>query len=92
MEIDDKLIVYEYLDKDGQPEQYVCSGHIDSMKFREECEDMYSVKPLVIQHRWRRTKRIVKKDTKKKKTRVYLADVACLAEELDAYAVTVGTI
>ncbi len=65
--INKKFNIYEYLDKEGQPEQYVCSGHVDSTEFRDKCQEMYAVKPMVVQHRWRRIKRVVKHDSGKKK-------------------------
>lgn len=86
----DKIRIYEVFGTDGDPEEYICSGHVDSEKFREACQNDYAVKPLVVQHRWRRTKRIVKRDPEKKRSRSYTTDVSCLANEKDAQAITVG--
>jgi hypothetical protein len=90
MDNEEKIRIYEVFGSDGSPEEYVCQGHVDSDKFRKACENDYAVKPLVVQHRWRRTKRIVKRDPEKKKTRSYTTDVACLAYEKDAEAFTIG--
>ena len=49
-----RLTIYEYLNRDGDPDAYVCSGHVDSMTFRDAVQQEFSVKPLVVQHRWRR--------------------------------------
>lgn len=84
------LTIYEYLSPNGDPDSYVCSGHVDSMAFREAVQKKYAVKPMIIQHRWRRSKRIVKRDLEKKRTRGYTTDVACLSEDPGAYAITVG--
>ncbi|MBU2645381.1 hypothetical protein KKI24_11805 [bacterium] len=84
------LIIYEYLNPDGDPDVYICAGHVDSMTFREAVHRKFSVKPLVVQHRWRRTRRIVKRDEEKKRARGYTTDVTCLSEEPGARAVTVG--
>lgn len=90
MGTDEKVRIYEVFGTDGDPEEYVCLGHVDSEKFREACQDEYDVKPLVVQHRWRKTRRIVKRDPEKKKARSYTTDVACLAGENGAEAFTVG--
>jgi hypothetical protein len=88
----EKIRIYEVFGTDGTPEEYICPGHVDSNTFREACQAEYSVKPLVVQHRWRRTKRIVKRDPEKKKARSYVTDVACLAGEQDAQAFTIGLV
>ena len=88
----EKIRIYGVFGTDGNPEEYVCTGHVDSNTFREVCQAEYSVKPLVVQHRWRRTKRIVKRDPEKKRARSYVADVACLAGENDAQAFTIGLV
>ena len=85
-----RLTIYEYLNRDGDPDAYVCSGHVDSMTFRDAVQQEFSVKPLVVQHRWRRTKRIVKRDIEKKRSRGYTTNVICYSEEPDSHAVTVG--
>ncbi len=85
-----RLTIYEYLNPNGDPDKYVCAGHVDSTAFRDAVLQEYSVKPLVIQHRWRRTKRIVKRDPEKKRARGYTTDVVCFPEEPDSHAVTVG--
>ena len=87
-----RLTIYEYLNHDGDPDAYVCAGHVDSVTFRDAVQQEFSVKPLVVQHRWRRTKRIVKRDVEKKKTRGYTTNVICFSKEPDSYAVTVGTL
>lgn len=84
------LTIYEYLDPNGDPETYICSGHVDSTTFREAVQQEFSVKPLVVQHRWRRTKRIVKRDIEKKRSRGYTTQVVCPSEEPGASAITVG--
>jgi len=84
------LTIYEYLDSDGNPNEYICSGHVDSMTFREAVQQKFAVKPLVVQHRWRRSRRIVKQDPAKKKSLAYTTDVSCLAEDPGAQAITVG--
>ncbi|MCP4751031.1 MAG: hypothetical protein GY866_09070 [Proteobacteria bacterium] len=92
MEISDHFTVYEYCDMEGHPHQYCCNGHIDSERFREECQKKYSIRPLVVQHRWQRTKRIVKQDPERKRARGYTTEVACLDYERGAKAVTVGLV
>ncbi len=90
MKDESRLTIYEYLSPDGDADSYICSGHVDSMTFREAVQQKYAVKPMVVQHRWRRSKRIVKRDVEKKQIRGYTTDVACLSEEPGAYAITVG--
>lgn len=84
--------IYEFFSSEGLPSQYVCSGHINSEIFRDECEKQHFIKPLVIQHRWQQTKRVPRKNTGKKFTRGYTANVSCFKEEPGAKAVTVGLI
>ena len=85
-----RLTIYEYLNQNGDPDAYVCEGHVDSMTFRDAVQQEFSVKPLVVQHRWRRTKRIVKRDIEKKQARGYTTNVPCFSDEPDSFAVTVG--
>lgn len=90
METKDKLEIYEYCDQHGFPSQYTCEGHIDSVRFREECQRIFSAKPLVIQHRWQRTKRISVRHAEKKFARSFTTEVLCTAYEKGAQAVTIG--
>jgi hypothetical protein len=87
-----QLRIYEYFDKDGSPDHFACEGHIDSEAFRQECEKTYAVKPMVVQHRWQRSRRIVKRESEKHKTRSFMATVPCQSNEAGAKAVTVGLI
>jgi len=90
MKDENPITIYEYLDPNGDPDTYICPGHVDSITFREAVQEKFFVKPMVVQHRWRRSKRIVKRDPEKKRVRGYTTDVACLSEEPGAYAITVG--
>lgn len=90
MNEENPLTIYEYVDPNGDPNTYMCNGHVDSITFREAVQEKFAVKPMIVQHRWRRSKRIVKRDIEKKRARVYTTDVACLSEEPGAYAITVG--
>ncbi len=92
MKAKNRLFIYEYFSKNGHLEQYICFGHVDSEQFREQCQKMYSVKPLIIQHRWQRTKRIVKQYPDKKKNRDFLTEMVCSPEEQGARAITVGIV
>jgi len=85
-----RLTIYEYLDLNGVPETYICSGHVDSTTFRDAVQQKFAVKPLVVQHRWRRTKRIVKRNIEKKRSRGYTTDVLCPSEEPGSHAITIG--
>ena len=85
-----QLRIYEYFDQNGSPDHFACEGHIESEAFREECEKTYAVKPMVVQHRWQRSRRIVKRDSKKDKPRSFMALVPCQPHEAGAKAVTVG--
>jgi hypothetical protein len=83
--------IYEYFDHQGQSDQYVCSGHVDSEVFRDECQRTFAIRPKVVQHRWRRTRRIVRLDPdKKKRARGYITDVICPAGDPDAQEITIG--
>ena len=90
MKKQENLRIYEYFDQFGSPDHYACEGHIDSESFREECQKSYYVKPLVIQHRWQRSRKIVKRRSEKDKPRSYVAVVPCHPNETGAKAVTVG--
>ena len=90
MEKTAQLRIYEYFDRNGSPDHYACEGHIDSQAFREECEKAYAVKPLVVQHRWQRSRRIVKRESEKVKPRSFMTLVPCQPNEAGAKAVTVG--
>jgi len=92
MEVGNNLTIYEYFSPEGDPDSYICTGHVDSTTFREAVHQKFSVKPKVVQHRWRRSKRIVKRDLEEKKFRGYTTDIACLSEEPGAFAITVGTL
>lgn len=94
MNYETTLTIYEYLDPNGDADAYICSGHIDSVRFREAVQEKYAVKPLVVQHHWRRSKRVVKPGTNQKRYRFrgYTTDVVCLSDDPGAYAVTVGLV
>lgn len=90
MQSEERLTIYEYLNPEGDPDSYLCPGHVDSVIFREAVQQKFAVKPRVVQHRWQRSKRIVKRDPEQKNARGYTTDVSCVSGEPGAYAVTVG--
>ena len=90
MEKQENLRIYEYFDQSGTPDHYACDGHVDSNAFREECQKTYAVKPMVIQHRWKRSRRIFKRISEKDKPRSFMTMVPCQPNEIGAKAVTVG--
>lgn len=92
MDITEHIDIYECLDRSGDPSHYICHGHVDSQRFREECFREYSIRPMVIQHRWQKTKREVIRDAKKKRARSRITSIQCRASEQDAKAITIGLV
>ncbi len=90
MNIKDQINIYEFIDQSGDPSHYICWGHVDSERFRDECFKGYSVRPLVIQHRWQRTRRVVQESGKRKKARTRIDSVQSQANDISASAVTIG--
>ncbi|MBU2509983.1 hypothetical protein KJ966_01550 [bacterium] len=92
MEIVNKFNIYEYLNRNGDPVEFVCDGHIDSIAFREKCYQDYFVKPMVIRHQWRKTRKIVERNQGKKFVKSYTKMISCTPGELGATPVTVGLV
>jgi hypothetical protein len=87
---EEHINIYEYFDQSGDPSYYVCSGHVESDRFRDECFKEYSIRPLVVQHRWQRTKRTLISETKRKKNRSRIDSVHCSPDNRNATAATIG--
>ena len=88
----ERINIYEYLDPSGDPSHYICNGHVDSNRFRDECFKEYSIRPLVVQHSWQCTKRTLLKRSKKKRAQSRIDSVDCSSENRNATAVTIGLV
>ncbi len=93
MDLKDHIDIYEFMDQSGDPSHYACWGHVDSDLFREECFKEYSVKPLVVQHSWQKTKNVIQsKKSKKHRTRTRTESVSCNQNDRNAMAITIGIV
>ncbi len=92
MNIKDQINIYEFMNQSGDPSHYICWGHVDSERFREECFKEFSVRPMVIQHRWERTKRVVQQKKKQKRFKTRIDSIQCQADDQNAKAVTIGLV
>ena len=90
MDIKNQINIYEFVDQSGDPSHYSCWGHVDSERFRDECFKEFSVRPLVVQHSWQRTKRVIQQQERRKKVRTRIDSVQCHPEDQNAMAVTIG--
>lgn len=81
----------EYFDADGNLHSYMCSGHLDSNTFREECLKQFAVKPRVIKHFWQ-TSKWVKRDPERKHSRGYATHVSLPHFVRGAKPVTIGLV
>ena len=81
----------EYFDADGNLHSFVCTGHLDSMEFRDRCEKQYAVRPRIVKHFWQKT-RWIKRDPERKHSRGYATSVSLPYFEHGAKPVTVGLI
>ena len=90
METMEPFNIYECFDQNGDPIKYICQGHIDSTQFRDKCYEEYFVKPMVVQHRWRRTRKFVERQPDKKYARSYTRSERCSEFDNNATPVTVG--
>ena len=86
------LNIYEYLDQNGNPDKFICDGHIDSVAFRDKCFQDYYVRPLVVRHQWQKTRRIFKHTGRQKKLRNITETVYIASEEMGCKPVTVGLV
>ncbi len=85
-----QINIYEFLNHNGDPIEFVCDGHIDSMMFREKCFKDYYVKPMVVRHQWRKTRKTLERKPGKKFGKLCSKTVSCDSEEKGAIPVTVG--
>ena len=90
MERSEAINIYECFDQSGDPSHYVCWGHVDSERFRDECYKEFSVRPLLVQHKWQCTRKVLFKDHDKKKLRRRFDTVECSENLENAKAVTIG--
>jgi hypothetical protein len=90
MEVSDTIHIYECFDQGGDPSHYVCWGHVDSERFREECFKEYSVRPLVVQHRWQTTRKVLFTGSAKKRVHSRFDNVQSPDYVKNAQAVTIG--
>ncbi len=90
MERSDAINIYECFDQSGDPSHYICWGHVDSERFRDECYREFSVRPLVVQHRWQCTRKVLIKDHEKKKFRRRFDTIDCPETIKNATAITIG--
>ena len=84
--------IYECFNQSGDPSYYICNGHVDSDRFRDECYKEYAIRPLVVQHGWQKTKRIVFRETKRKRVHSRIDSVHCSSENRNASAITIGLV
>ena len=92
METTEMFNIYECFDQDGEPSHYVCWGHVDSERFRNECFREYSVRPLVVQHRWQHTRKVLSKEPGRKRNRGRFTSMTYPENRRNATAVTVGIV
>jgi len=92
MEQSEPINIYECFDQSGDPSHYICWGHVDSESFRDKCYTEYSVRPLVIQHKWQRTQKVLFKESEKKRTRGKFHNIQCSESAKNATAITVGIV
>ncbi len=90
MNLRQSINIYECLDQSGDPSFYMCWGHIDSERFREECFREYAIRPLVIQHQWQRSQRVLVKESKRTRFRSRVDCVNELNQRDSSKAVTIG--
>ncbi|MCP4753404.1 MAG: hypothetical protein GY866_21145 [Proteobacteria bacterium] len=81
----------EYFDSNGNLHSFVCSGHLDSTFFRDQCEKQYAVRPRIVNHFWHKSKWI-KKDPERKHSRGYLTHISLPHFEFGAEPVTIGLV
>ena len=84
--------IYECFDQDGQPVKYICDGHLDSEAFREKCYRDFFIKPKVVQHLWRRSRRFLERNPDRKFVRAYTGSTACSEWDSGATPETVGVL
>ena len=82
--------IYEYLDQSGDAVKYICDGHVDSVAFREKCFKEFYVKPMIVRHQWRKTKRFSNSNPGKKYGRSIIGTVHSGIEEMGSTPVTIG--
>ncbi len=92
METRSQFNIYEFLDRNGDPVEFVCDGHIDSTVFREKCFHDYYVEPMVVQHQWRKSRKFVIPKEGRKRGKSYTKLISCTSGESGATPVTVGLI
>lgn len=81
----------EYFDTDGNLHSYVCTGHLDSDAFREQCEKQFAVRPRVVKHFWQKSK-WVKRDPERKHSRGFSTHVSLPHFEYGAKPITIGLV
>lgn len=90
MQATQQFNIYECYDQSGENPEYICDGHIDSVAFREKCFQEFYVKPMIVRHQWRKTRRFKSLKPGEKKGRSYVGTVHCTTAERGAVPITVG--
>jgi hypothetical protein len=79
----------EYYDAEGRLHSFACTGHMDSIRFRDRCERLFSARPKVVRYMWRK-QTWVGKNAGRKYSRGYTTQATSPYYQYGAKPVTIG--